>query len=112
MAEAVCETSVSMGFHFPQEQLTRSTPIFARLLSPLLSFRGCHSNAPLQASNLAKTIARDKPVSTFECTRKHYEHGYNIATDNHALKTFYNHNVSHSNEIPDACTQVIHMQHE
>ena len=84
-AEAVCGSPWSMGLHFPQEQLTRLNPIFARLLSPLLRSRGCHRHAPLQASNLAKTIARDKPVSTFECTRKHYEHGYNI-NDNHALK--------------------------
>ena len=61
------------------------TPIFTRLLSPLLRFRGCHHNAPLHARNLAKTIARDKPVSTFECTRKHHENRYNIAGDNHAL---------------------------
>ena len=86
MAEAVCGSSVAMGLHFPQEQLTRLTPIFARLLSPLRGFRGWHRNAPLQARNLAKTIARDKPVSNFECTRKHYEHGYNITNDNHALK--------------------------
>ena len=45
--------------------------------------------------NLAKTIARDKPVSTFECTRKHYEHGYNITRDNHAPKYFYDDNVCH-----------------
>ena len=55
--------TASMGLHFPQEQLTRITPIFGRLLSPLLS-SGRHRNAPLQARNLAKTIARDKPVST------------------------------------------------
>ena len=65
------ETSASMGLHFPQEQLTRITPIFARLLSSLRRFQGCHRNAYLQARNLAKTIARDKPVSTFECIRKH-----------------------------------------
>ena len=64
MAEAGCESSVSMGLHFPREQLTRLTPIFARLLSPLLRFRGCHHVAPPRARNLAKTIARDKPVST------------------------------------------------
>ena len=64
MAEAGCETSVSMGLHFPREQMTRVTPIFARLLSPLTRFRGCHLVAPLHVRNLAKTIARDKPVST------------------------------------------------
>ena len=52
------------GAPFPQEQLTWIIPIFARLLSPLPRFRGCHRSAPLQARNLAKTIARDKPVST------------------------------------------------
>ena len=107
MAEAVCGSSASMDVHFPQEQLTWITPIFTRLLSPLRRFRGCHRNAPLHARNLAKTIARDKPVSTFECTRKHYEHGYNMATDNHALKTFYNHNVSHKNKTHDALIHVI-----
>ena len=65
------ETSASMGLHFPQEQLTRITPIFARLHTSTRRFRGCHRDAYLQARNLAKTIARDKPVSTFECTRKH-----------------------------------------
>ena len=65
------ETSASMGLHFPQEQLTRITPIFARLQMSTRRFRGCRRNAYLQARNLAKTIARDKPVSTFECTRKH-----------------------------------------
>ena len=64
MAEAVCGTSVSMRLNFSQEQLTRLTPIFTRLLSPLIRFRGCHLVAPLREGNLAKTIARDKPVST------------------------------------------------
>ena len=94
MAEAVCGSSASMGLHFPQEQLTRITPIFARLLSSLRRFRGCHHDAYLQAGNLAKTIARDKPVSTFECTRKHLEHGYNI-TRVIMLRIFYDHNVRH-----------------
>ena len=57
-------SSASMGLHFPQEQLTWITPIFAWLRSPLPRFWGCRQNAPLQARNLAKTIARDKPVST------------------------------------------------
>ena len=48
--------------------------------------RGPDSNALLHARNLAKTIARDKPVSTFECTHKHQEHGYNITRGNHAPK--------------------------
>ena len=78
-----------MGLHFPQEQLTRITPILARLLSSECRFRGCGRDAYLQARNLAKTIARDKPVSTFECTRKHSEHGYNIIRDNHTSKHFY-----------------------
>jgi hypothetical protein len=64
MAEAVCGSSASMGLHFPQEQLTWITPIFARLISSVPRFRGCRHFAPLQARNLAKTIARDKPVST------------------------------------------------
>ena len=86
MAEAVCGLSLSMGLHFPEEQLTWITPIFARLLSPLRRFQGFHRDAPLHARNLAKTIARDKPVSTSECTRKHFEHMYNRTNDNHALK--------------------------
>ena len=64
MEEAICETSVSMGLHFPQEQLTRLTPIFARLLSPLLRFRAVIASLLSEQENLAKTIARDKPVST------------------------------------------------
>ena len=56
---------------------------------------GCHRNAPLHARYLAKTIARDKPVSTFECTSKHYEHRYNITNDNSCSEMFYDHNVSH-----------------
>ena len=64
MAEAGCETSVSMGLHFPREQLTRLTPIFVRLLSPFLRSGAVVTVAPLRARNLAKTIARDKPVST------------------------------------------------
>ena len=109
MAEAVWGSSASMGLHFPQEQLTRITPIFARLLSPLHGFRGWRRNALLHARNLAKTIARDKPVSTFECTRKPLEHGYNITRVNHAPKIFYDHNVSHErNKIHDARMQVIH----
>ena len=35
-----------------REQLTRLTPIFARLLSPLLRFRGCHRVAPLRARKI------------------------------------------------------------
>ena len=98
------ETSASMGLHFPQEQLTRITPIFARLLSPTRRLRGCHRDAYLHARNLAKTIARDKPVSTFECTRKHLEHGYNIIRDNHAPKYLYDDDVCHEiNEIRE-CT--------
>ena len=58
------KSSASMGLHFSKEQLTRFTPIFVRLLSPLLRFRGCHHVAPLRARNLSKTIARDKPMST------------------------------------------------
>ena len=49
---------------FPQEQLTRLTPIFARLLSPLLRFRAVIASLLSVQENLAKTIARDKPVST------------------------------------------------
>ena len=64
MAEAGCETSVSMGLHFPREQLTRLNPIFARLLSPLLRFWAVFAVALSAQENLAKTIARDKPVST------------------------------------------------
>ena len=64
MAEAVCETSVSMGLHFPREQLTRLIPIFARLLSQCV-VSGAGIASPLsEQENLAKTIARDKPVST------------------------------------------------
>ena len=59
-----CGSSVSMGLHVPQEQLTWLTPIFARLLSPFLSSGAVVTVAPLRARNLAKTIARDKPVST------------------------------------------------
>ena len=64
MAEAVCGSSMSMGLQFPQEQLTRLTPIFARLLSPLLRFRVVIASLLSVQENLAKTIARDKPVST------------------------------------------------
>ena len=64
MAEVVCGSSVSMELHFPQEQLTRITPIFARLLSPLHRFWAVITVAPLRARNLAKIIARDKSAST------------------------------------------------
>ena len=103
------ETSASMGLHFPQEQLTRITPIFARLQKSTRRFRGCHRDAYLQARNLAKTIARDKPVSTFECTRKHQEHGYNISRVIKFRKIFYDHNVSHeiNKNIHDARMWVI-----
>ena len=52
------------GLHFPREQLTRLTPIFARLLSPLCGFRAGIASLLSVQENLAKTIARDKPVST------------------------------------------------
>ena len=85
MAEAVCESSVSMGLHFPQEQLTRITPIFTRLLSLMLRFWGRHRVAPLRARNLAKTIARDKPVSTLNVLANIMNTVINI-NDTHALK--------------------------
>ena len=44
-----------------------------------------------------QTIARDKPVSTFECTHKHHENRYNIAGDEQALKIIYDHLVGHKN---------------
>ena len=65
MAEAGCETSVSMGLHFPREQLTRlnsylrEAAIFVEWFPGLASRRSSPSK-----KNLAKTIARDKPVST------------------------------------------------
>ena len=85
MAEAGCETSVSMGLHFPREQLTMLIPIFARLLSPLSGFRGCHRVAPLRARKSGQDNSHGQASEYFECTRKHYEHGYNITNDNHAL---------------------------
>ena len=68
------DTSASMGLHFPQEQLTRITPIFARLQTSTHRFRGCHRDAYLQARNLAKTIARDKPVSTLKVLARQFGH--------------------------------------
>ena len=88
MAEAGCETSVSMGLHFPREQLTRLIPIFARLLSPLSGFRGWHRVAPLRARKSGQDNSQGQASEYFECTRKHYERRYNITNDNHALKYF------------------------
>ena len=101
-------SSAAMGLHFPQEQLTWLTPIFARLLSSVPRFRGRRHSAPRQARNLANTIARDKPVSTFECTRKHYENRYNMAGDDHALKIIYDHLVGHKNLKVSRYTQAGH----
>src|SRR3954471_18055816 len=86
MAEAVCESSVSMGLHFPQEQLTRSIPIFARLLSPWLS-SGAVIATLLSMQKYGQDNSQGQASEYFECTRKHYEHWDNII-DNHALKYF------------------------
>lgn len=69
MAEAGCESSVSMGLHFPREQLTRLTPIFARLLSPLRGFRGWHRIAPLRARKSGQDNSQGQASEYFECTR-------------------------------------------
>ena len=61
-----------------QEQLTRLTPIFARLLSPLCGFRGWHRVAPLRARKSGQDNSQGQASEYFECTRKHYEHRYNI----------------------------------
>ena len=78
LAEAVCETSVSIGLHFPREQLTRLTPIFARLLSPLLRFRGCHHGRSSPRKKSGQDNSQGQASEYFECTRKHYEHRYNV----------------------------------
>ena len=64
MAEAVCGSSVSMGLQFPQEQLTRLTPIFARYYLHCVGSGADIASLLFEQENLAKTIARDKPVST------------------------------------------------
>ena len=77
MAEAVCGSSASMGLHFPQEQLTRITPIFARLLSPLHGFRaGVAMLSPRKESG--QDNSHGQASEYFECTRKHYEHGWDV----------------------------------
>ena len=47
-------------------------------------------------------------MSTFECTRKHHENGYNMAGDNHALKIIYDHLVDHKNLKVSRYTQAGH----
>jgi hypothetical protein len=45
----------------------------AWLLSQTPSLHGRRYSTPRRNLDLANKIARDKPMSTFECTRKHYE---------------------------------------
>ena len=92
MAEAGCETSVSMGLHFPREQLTRLIPIFARLLSPLCGFRGLQRGRSFPRKKSGQDNSQGQASEYFECTRKHYEHGYNIIT---IFRNIYAHNVGH-----------------
>ena len=65
MAEAGCETSVSMGLHSPREQLTRLNSYLREAAISIEWFLGLASRrfSPSK-KNLANTIARDKPVST------------------------------------------------
>ena len=78
--------------YFPQEQLTRLTPIFATLLSPLLRFRGCHHGRSSPCKKSGQDNSQGQASEYFECTRKHYEHGYNITM---MFRNIYAHDVSH-----------------
>ena len=63
-----------------QEQLTRLTPIFARLLSPLCGFRGFQHGRSFPRKKSGQDNSQGQASEYFECTRKHYEHGYNRTT--------------------------------
>ena len=83
------------GLHFPREQLTMLTPIFARLLSPLCGFRGCHHGCSSPRKKSGQDNSQGKASEYFECTRKHYEYGYNITT---MFRNINAHDVGHKNK--------------
>ena len=57
-------TSSVYGTPFPTRTADQDNSYLREATISIVKFRGCHRNAPLHARNLAKTIARDKPVST------------------------------------------------
>ena len=60
------------GTPFPRERLTWITPISHDCYPQILGC-GVSSQYSSMDHDLAKTIAKDKLVSTFECSRKHDE---------------------------------------
>src|SRR3954470_24245877 len=70
--------TTAMGLHFPREQLTRLTPISARLLTPLLRFPRLSSQRSSPSKQSGQDNNQGQTSEYFECTRKHYEHGNNI----------------------------------
>ena len=73
------------GTQFPTGTADLDNSYLREAAITLFRFRGCHRNAPLQARNLAKTIARDTPGEYFECSRKLTENKANMTKNN---KTF------------------------
>ena len=79
MAEAVCGSSVSMGLHVSTgtadqvNSYLRETAITVALVPGLFAWSLLSAQ-----ENLAKTIARDKPVSTLNVLANICEHRYNI----------------------------------
>ena len=59
------------GTAFPTRTADQDNSYLREAAIIIAQVPGLSSQWSLQARNLAKTIARDKPVSTFECTRKH-----------------------------------------
>ena len=65
MAEAGCETSVFVGLHSPREQLTWLSSYLREAAISIEWFPGLASRRSSPSKkNLAKTIARDKLVSS------------------------------------------------
>ena len=90
-----------------QEQLTRLTPIFARLLSPLCGFWGFQHGRSFPRKKSGQDNSQGQASEYFECTRKHYEHRYNITMmcwKYFMLMT----SVTKDKWNSDACKQVIH----
>ena len=86
MAEAGCETSVSMGLHFPREQLTRLNSYLCEAAITIDWVPGLSSQCSSPSKKSVQDNSQGQASEYFECTRKHYEHEYNITNDNHALK--------------------------
>ena len=68
------------GTPFPTGTADQANFYLCEAAITIVSVSRLSSQCSSPCKESGKTIARDKPVSTFECTRKHFEHGYNVTT--------------------------------